>query len=60
MMVLTFRAVLIPARGITTLQAQHGQIVVTGLAPVRLTHRAWSLAPVRLMHRAWSPALENP
>jgi len=25
MMVLTFRAVLIPARGITTLQGQHGQ-----------------------------------
>src|SRR5258707_5070756 len=32
---------LIPARGITTFLAQHGQHVVTGLAPVRIIHRPW-------------------
>src|SRR5260370_39814504 len=31
---------LVPARDTTTFQAQNGQNVVTGLAPVRIIHRA--------------------
>ena len=32
---------LIPARGITTFQAQHGQKCSDRLAPIRIMHRPW-------------------